>query len=117
MVNGTSRCNGKVEIYRDGHWKRACNTDWTKNEEHVLCSEINCGTAALERGNENFGETLAAGGFKTVCTGNETSIGQCTTEEITENCMDASVSCTSKLQFSSFAHKYCMTSKPLTQIC
>lgn len=106
-----------MEIYRDGHWKSACNTDWTKNEENVVCSEINCGTAATERENENFGETLVTGGFKTICTGNETSIGQCTIEEITENCMDASVVCTSKLQFSSFPHKYCMTSKPFTQIC
>lgn len=106
VVNGTSRCNGRVEIYRDGQWKRACNNEWSKNEENVVCREINCGTAAIETSGVHFGEVAVPGGVKTTCTGNETNISGCITEEITDSCVDATVTCTSKLFDSIHLHTY-----------
>lgn len=97
VVNGSNQCNGKVEMYHDGAWKRVCNTEWTKKEENLVCAEMNCGVAMTEREDVHFGETLTMGGLKATCTGNETSIGQCITEEMTENCMGARVVCSSKL--------------------
>lgn len=110
LVNGSNRCSGKVNIYHAGTWKRACNNEWTRSVENVVCAEINCGLAATEREDADFGEQSVPGGIKTICTGNETSVGQCTIEEVAENCMEASVVCTSKLQFRpfiGFTHKYC----------
>lgn len=106
MVNGTSRCNGRVEIYRDGQWKRVCNSEWSKNEESVVCREINCGIAATETSGVHFGEVAVLGGVKTTCTGNETSVSACITEEVRDNCVDATVVCTSKLFDSVHLHTY-----------
>ncbi|MEQ2194813.1 hypothetical protein XENOCAPTIV_003366, partial [Xenoophorus captivus] len=43
IVNGTNRCNGRVELFHDGRWKRVCSSDWGKEAADVLCSEISCG--------------------------------------------------------------------------
>lgn len=99
VVNGTDRCNRKVKIYRNGDWEQVCNTDWTRIEENVMCGEMNCGMAAIGKWDVHFGETFFSGGFKVACAGNETFIGQCTATYITENYMEASVVCPSKLQF------------------
>lgn len=106
VVNGSSRCNGRVEMYRDGQWKRVCNNEWSKNEESVVCQEINCGIAATESSGVHFGEVAVTGGVKATCTGNETSISACSTEEIRDSCVDATVVCTSKLFDSVHLHTY-----------
>lgn len=96
-VNGSNRCNGKVQLYHNGRWNRVCNIEWSKAKAGILCQEMNCGTPIEQTEVPNFGEANVQGGIKTVCSGNETSIGQCTVEEVRESCVDATVSCTRKL--------------------
>uniref|UniRef100_A0A3B5ANM0 Soluble scavenger receptor cysteine-rich domain-containing protein SSC5D n=1 Tax=Stegastes partitus TaxID=144197 RepID=A0A3B5ANM0_9TELE len=44
LLNGTNRCNGRVEVFRNGQWKRVCSSDWTKDDADVVCREISCGS-------------------------------------------------------------------------
>lgn len=95
MVNGTNRCNGRVEVYNNGQWRHVCNSDWGKEQAHVVCREINCGTPITQPFYQNLGEASIVNGLKSTCTGNETSISQCTFQEFKERCVDATVLCSS----------------------
>uniref|UniRef100_UPI0037E85BF4 scavenger receptor cysteine-rich domain-containing protein DMBT1-like n=1 Tax=Semicossyphus pulcher TaxID=241346 RepID=UPI0037E85BF4 len=55
IVNGSNRCNGRVELYQNGRWNRVCKNDWSKEEADVLCREVNCGSPDAEV--PHFGET------------------------------------------------------------
>lgn len=93
LVGGSNRCSGRVEIYHDGHWKKACSTDWRKEEAGVLCQEINCGTPLVQSVAPDFGQSHDLTGVKSSCFGNETSIAQCSIDDIKESCTDATVIC------------------------
>ncbi|CAN9507407.1 unnamed protein product [Ophioblennius macclurei] len=94
LVNGSNRCNGKVEVYHSGRWKPACNAHWSREETAVVCREINCGLPLVQNVPPDSGETPHRNTFKTKCQGNETSIGQCTIEDSDESCTAAAVLCT-----------------------
>nr|XP_020494567.1 scavenger receptor cysteine-rich type 1 protein M130-like [Labrus bergylta] len=93
-INGSNRCNGRVEVYHDGRWNRVCNNDWNMKEAEVMCREINCGTPAVQTEVPDFGEANVLGGLKISCFGNETSVSQCTIQQMKENCVDATTLCT-----------------------
>ncbi|XP_038582841.1 scavenger receptor cysteine-rich type 1 protein M130-like [Micropterus salmoides] len=94
VVNGSNRCNGRVELYHNGHWRRICSSDWGKEEADVLCREVNCGTPVTQAEALYFGEARDLVGVKTTCFGNETSLSQCSIQEFKESCSDATVVCT-----------------------
>lgn len=96
VMNGSNRCNGRVEVYLDGHWKRACSSDWGKEESTVVCNEIGCGTPVMQTVAPHFGQSTSLSGVKTACAGNETSISNCTFQDFKETCIDATVFCSSK---------------------
>ncbi|XP_056872005.1 scavenger receptor cysteine-rich type 1 protein M130-like [Takifugu flavidus] len=98
VVNGTNRCNGRVEVYNNGQWKHICNSDWGKEQAQVVCREINCGTPVIQPVYQNLGEASIANGLKSTCTGNETSISQCMFQEFKERCVDATVLCSNSKQ-------------------
>ncbi|XP_030260227.1 small ribosomal subunit protein eS12 isoform X2 [Sparus aurata] len=93
VINGSNRCNGRLEVYHEGHWKRICSSDLGKAEADVVCQEINCGTAVTPTDNLHFGEARDMVGIKTSCFGNESSISQCKLQEFQESCVDAMVFC------------------------
>ncbi|TKS76440.1 Deleted in malignant brain tumors 1 protein [Collichthys lucidus] len=94
LLNGTNRCSGRVEAYRNGQWKRICRNDWDAEEVSVVCREMNCGTPATSTEVLHFGEELHLDGLKTTCVGNESSISKCSFQEFKESCVDATVLCT-----------------------
>lgn len=108
VVNGSNRCNGRVEVYHDGNWKRPCASDWDKEEAAVVCAELNCGTPVTETEVLYFGEAQDLVGVKASCSGNESSISQCTIEESKGGCMDATIFCTSKSFNLVYLHMYCV---------
>ncbi|KAM4522290.1 scavenger receptor cysteine-rich domain-containing protein DMBT1-like [Odontesthes bonariensis] len=94
IVNGTNRCNGRVQIFNEGQWKRACNSDWGIDEASVLCREISCGTPTFQPVMPNFGQAHGLTGVKTSCVGNESSVSECMLDAFKESCSDAVIICT-----------------------
>lgn len=62
----------------------------------MVCREISCGAPLDEMEVLNFGEAHDLAGVKTSCLGNETSVSQCTFQEVKGSCVDATVVCTSE---------------------
>ncbi|KAK5609545.1 hypothetical protein CRENBAI_005488 [Crenichthys baileyi] len=93
IVNGTNRCNGRVELFHDGQWKRVCSSDWGKEAADVVCQEISCGSPVVQSATQYFGEGQGLYGIKANCVGNETSISKCMLHEFRETCIDATIAC------------------------
>ncbi|XP_028996325.1 deleted in malignant brain tumors 1 protein-like isoform X2 [Betta splendens] len=94
VVNGSNRCNGRVEVFHNWQWRRVCSSDWGKEEAEILCRELNCGSPSNATAAQTFGEAHDLPGVKTNCFGNESSFSQCTFQEFKEDCIDATVFCT-----------------------
>ncbi|XP_019947587.2 scavenger receptor cysteine-rich type 1 protein M130-like isoform X1 [Paralichthys olivaceus] len=93
VINGSNRCNGRVEVFYDGHWSRVCSSDWGTLEADILCKEINCGTPVAAVVMPHFEGTHDRSGVKTSCFGNESTIAQCALQELKQSCEDATVFC------------------------
>ncbi|MBN3300525.1 DMBT1 protein, partial [Amia calva] len=44
LVDHFNRCEGRVEVYKNGQWDKVCATKWGINNGKVVCNELNCGT-------------------------------------------------------------------------
>ncbi|KAM8826053.1 scavenger receptor cysteine-rich type 1 protein M130-like isoform 1-T2 [Synchiropus picturatus] len=93
VLNGSSRCDGRVELYHGGHWKKVCGSDWGVKEAEVLCREVNCGTPLMATNQLQFGQAQKMDNVKTTCHGNETSLAHCAIQEHLTSCVDAVISC------------------------
>ena len=45
LVNGSSRCDGTVEIWFRQSWQPVCGALWERDTSHALCSWLDCGQA------------------------------------------------------------------------
>ncbi|XP_032328794.1 antigen WC1.1 [Camelus ferus] len=45
MKNGTSPCEGQVQMNISGGWKALCASHWTIANAHVVCRQLGCGFA------------------------------------------------------------------------
>uniref|UniRef100_A0A667H996 SRCR domain-containing protein n=1 Tax=Lynx canadensis TaxID=61383 RepID=A0A667H996_LYNCA len=45
MKNGTSQCEGQVEMNISGHWKALCASHWNMANANVVCQQLGCGVA------------------------------------------------------------------------
>ncbi|XP_031177501.1 scavenger receptor cysteine-rich type 1 protein M130-like isoform X1 [Sander lucioperca] len=91
LFNGTDRCSGRLEIFHNGQWGKICN-NWGNKDAAVVCKELNCGPPKPPQESLNFGD----GGLRAYtsrCSGNVTSISQCTLQELTGRCEGVSLSC------------------------
>ncbi|XP_059495199.1 putative DMBT1-like protein [Stegostoma tigrinum] len=99
LVNGTSVCSGRVEVYHNSVWGTVCDDGWDSNAADVVCRVLNCGTAQSAQTGAFYGEgtgNIWIHGVK--CLGTEPTLDQCSASpQGMKNCthsQDAGVTCT-----------------------
>nr|XP_045255388.1 scavenger receptor cysteine-rich domain-containing protein SCART1-like [Macaca fascicularis] len=60
LVNGSSSCEGRVELQVQGSWAPLCATHWDIADATVLCHQLNCGSAVATPRGGHFGDGDAA---------------------------------------------------------
>nr|XP_009675116.1 PREDICTED: deleted in malignant brain tumors 1 protein-like [Struthio camelus australis] len=99
LVNGSSRCVGRVEVLHAQRWGTVCDDDWKLVYADVVCRQLGCGAAVSALGSAAFGPGADPIWLDDVkCTGREAALSECRTKEWGEhNCdhgEDAGVVCT-----------------------
>uniref|UniRef100_A0A8C0EWZ8 SRCR domain-containing protein n=1 Tax=Bubo bubo TaxID=30461 RepID=A0A8C0EWZ8_BUBBB len=78
LVEGKSRCSGRVQIHDGDQWKTVCDSHFGPKAADVLCRELQCGAALPVAGGSPFGE--GAGPIwdgELQCVGNESLLASC----------------------------------------
>ncbi len=103
LVNGTSRCAGRVEVYKDGQWGTVCDDGWDLADAGVVCRELDCGEPVDALGDAHFGQGSGPIWMSYVlCTGSESTLKNCGSSgwgnHRCDHNKDAGVICSGELQ-------------------
>ncbi|XP_051745852.1 deleted in malignant brain tumors 1 protein-like [Ctenopharyngodon idella] len=78
LVNGTSRCAGRVEIHHRGQWGTVCGVGWDLADAAVVCRELDCGEPVDALDDAHFGLGSRPVLMKiAICTGSESTLKKC----------------------------------------
>ncbi|KAI4878387.1 hypothetical protein NFI96_005373 [Prochilodus magdalenae] len=81
LVDGGSRCAGRVEVLHDGQWGTVCDDSWDVSDAAVVCRELGCGEAVDALSDAHFGEGLGQTWMDEVdCSGSESTLKNCTSQ-------------------------------------
>ena len=98
LVNGTTKYEGRVEMYHNGEWGTVCDDGWDLNDAQVVCGRLGFGPAINASDNAYYGEGSGQIWLDDVnCVGTELTIENCSHRGWgIENCShseDAGVQC------------------------
>nr|XP_032627995.1 deleted in malignant brain tumors 1 protein-like [Chelonoidis abingdonii] len=78
LVNGPSRCAGRVEVLHDQQWGAVCDRSWDTNDAKVVCRQLACGAVLSVPDKAWFGEGSDPIWLDEInCTGTEASLTEC----------------------------------------
>ncbi|OBS58758.1 hypothetical protein A6R68_10086 [Neotoma lepida] len=78
LVDGGSRCAGRVEMLEHGEWGTVCDDTWDLDDAHVVCKQLRCGRAVQALAGLHF--TPGQGPIhrdQVNCSGTETYLWDC----------------------------------------
>ena len=104
LADGSSQCEGRVEIYHADTWGTVCDDSWSIEDAHVVCRQLGCGPAMSALPGASFSPRAGSTLLDNVnCMGSESSLGQCPHSGwFTHNCRhheDAGVICSSEYRW------------------
>ncbi|XP_040086130.1 CD5 antigen-like isoform X1 [Oryx dammah] len=90
LVRGPHRCEGRVEVERNGEWGTVCDDGWNMKDVQVVCRELGCG-AAKGTPSGNLYKPLADAKQKIFiqeveCNGTEDELSKCDQVEDVYDC-------------------------------
>ncbi|KAH0626618.1 hypothetical protein JD844_001702 [Phrynosoma platyrhinos] len=86
LINGSSRCSGRVEVVHNGVWGTVCDDSWGLEEARVVCRQLGCAAAINATRNAHFGKGEGRIWLDELrCTGTESALSQCPARPWGEN--------------------------------
>lgn len=102
LVDGSGRCDGRVEVKHQDQWGTVCRTGWDEKDAAVVCKQLGCGSVISAARSKRF--VLGSGPIwmdEVHCRGTESALSDCTqTEWCEQYCThsdDAGVTCTGEV--------------------
>jgi len=102
LVDGHSRCAGRVEVLHRGQWGTVCGFGWDMADAGVVCRELDCGEPVDALSDAHFGPGSGPICMNFVmCTGSESTLKHCGAFLVPSHdcgpCENAKVICSGKL--------------------
>ncbi|KAI4881445.1 hypothetical protein NFI96_022115, partial [Prochilodus magdalenae] len=111
LVDGGSRCTGRVEVLHRGQWGTVCGDNWDMSDAAVVCRELGCGEAVDALIEAHFGPGSGPIWMNDVdCSGSESTLKKCQSalwgKHACDHSKDAGVICSGKLPEHLYIYTY-----------